>query len=647
MAVTQVGVTPATPMGATLVSTPVPGATFRVWAPVAQQVYLNGSFGGAGAWSKDLNPALALARIAGSGWWGGFLAGATAGDLYKFYVVGRGSSGYKRDAYARERLGDGNCVIHQPSAYSWHDDGFVPPAFNNMVIYQLHVGSFFRHSGQGDGMFLDVVEKIPYIVALGVNVVQLLPINEFETPESQGYNGSDYFAPEFRYAADDPTNPVDYLTIVNGMLARHSRLPLTANQIAGPYAQLKLLVDLCHLYGLAVHFDVVYNHAGDFNGDDESLYFWDRQSGNNDASLYFSAATDMGPGGLPFALWKQEVQSFLIDHARYLVQEFHADGLRYDEVSLLCAKNTEHGWPFCQAITGTLRYERPTVFHNAEFWPVNVTTVQPAGQGGAGFDGTQNDGLRGAIRGAVGQAAKGAGAFVDCQGIIDNLYAPYFPAHWKAVQCIENHDLVFQGKGLRISRLADPSNPQSWHARSRARVALGLLLTASGVPQLFMGQEFLEDKQWSDDPNQPLHVYWDGLSLGQKPMIDFLRFTQDLVRLRLTMPALRGEPINVFHGPSGQRVLAFHRWIDGTGDDTVVVATFCEINQFGYRIGFPRGGHWTEVFNSDVYDNWVNPMVVGNGGGVVATEMPWDGLGFSAAVTIPANAILVFVYSGE
>ena len=64
------------------------------------------------------------------------------------------------------------------------------------------------------------------------------------------------------------------------------------------------------------------------------------------------------------------------------------------------------------------------------------------------------------------------------------------------------------------------------------------------------------------------------------------------------------------------RVLAFHRWVEGEGHDVIVVVHLATFNRFGYRIGFPGGGEWREVFNSDVYENWVNPNVVGNGGRV-------------------------------
>ena len=643
--VTQDYVDSSTSMGANLVQTAAgtAGATFRVWAPQATAVYLNGAFNGTAAWDRDTNAGLAMQRIGGSAWWGGFMAGAQEGDPYKFYVVGEGTSGYKRDPYGRERDAGGNGFIRDAAAYPWHDQGFQPPEFSDMVIYQLHVGTFYRSSGTGDGTFLDVVEKLPYIAALSVNVLQLLPINEFETDNSMGYNGSDYYAPEFRYAVPDAASRAPYLATANGMLSARGLPTVTDGQIDSPYKQLKLLIDLCHLHGMAVHFDVVYNHAGGFDGDDESIFFWDRQQpGDNNRSLYFTAQSDMPPGGLPFALWKQEVRAFLIDNASYLAKELHVDGFRYDEVSLLVDKNGDNGWLFCLNVLGTLHSARPKSLHNAEFWQLNPGITIPAANGGTGFDATQNDGLREAIRGAVSQSAGGQGTFVDMDRLAGNLYVPGFPARWKAVQCAENHDIVYVNKGPRISCLADPSNAWSWYARSRSRVALGLLMTAPGIPQVFMGQEFLEDKQWSDSPTGPLHIYWDGLNLGQKPMTDFLRFSQELIAFRRRQPALSGENVNVFHQHDQNRVIAFHRWLEGAGMDIVVVATFSETTYYNYQLGFPGGGRWVEAFNSDVYDNWVNPITSGNGGGIEAQASPMHGFGYSASLTIPANGILLF-----
>jgi 1,4-alpha-glucan branching enzyme len=94
------------------------------------------------------------------------------------------------------------------------------------------------------------------------------------------------------------------------------------------------------------------------------------------------------------------------------------------------------------------------------------------------------------------------------------------------------------------------------------------------------------------------------------------------------------------HAHDQNRALVFHRWVEGEGHDVIVhLAPF---NRFGYRIGFPGGGEWREVFNSDVYENWVNPGVIGNGGQVVADPHPLHGFGHSAGLALPANSLLVF-----
>jgi 1,4-alpha-glucan branching enzyme len=162
---------------------------------------------------------------------------------------------------------------------------------------------------------------------------------------------------------------------------------------------------------------------------------------------------------------------------------------------------------------------------------------------------------------------------------------------------------------------------------------------------IFMGQEFLEDKQWSDTPNPDHLLWWSGLEGGDKVMGDFLRFTQELIQVRRRQAALRGEGLSIIHVHNNNRVIAFQRWVEGSGQDVIVVASLSESTQYNYQIGFPSGGYWREVFNSDVYDNWVNPIVAGNGYGVDANGWGCHGLPCSASITIPANSILVFARS--
>jgi 1,4-alpha-glucan branching enzyme len=145
---------------------------------------------------------------------------------------------------------------------------------------------------------------------------------------------------------------------------------------------------------------------------------------------------------------------------------------------------------------------------NAEFWPGEAgnypkstqSIVTPAANGGAGFDVAQHDDLRIAVRGAVQAASfsartpplfqRGESPSAGIRPLLAN------------VPCVENHDIVKVGTNQRIPTRADGTIHRSWYARSRSRFATGILLTAPGIPQPFMGQEFLEDKQWSCAPKK-------------------------------------------------------------------------------------------------------------------------------------------------
>ena len=310
-------------------------------------------------------PDLLLAKDA-NGYWSGFVAEAADGDTYIYYVVGAGSSGIKRDPYARELANDPaapfpicNAILRSAKAYPWHDAGFRTPDFADMVVYQLHIGTYAPSAPGRASTFLDVLEKVPYLTALGVNVVQPLPLYEMEDSPSQGYpglgyQGADLFSPEFDYTVYDATDLKHSLATINRLLAAKGFAPMTLADITPAVAQMRAMVELLHVYGIAVCFDVVYNHAGGWSqtytvpksvaaggmlhGDDESLYFWDRAvptdaSGNwdNNQSLYF---TNQGfVGGLSFALWNADVRGFLRNNALGHLRELHADGFRYDEIS--------------------------------------------------------------------------------------------------------------------------------------------------------------------------------------------------------------------------------------------------------------------------------------------------------------------------
>src|SRR5262245_21735945 len=144
MALSQDHIGPSVPMGATLIAE---GATFRAWAPRAVSVHLR--LDAAADWEP--NESNALVKSDG-GHWMGFVPNVRDGDTYRFWVIGPGNAGPKRDPFARE-LGPGfphcDCVVRRARGYPWHDHGFRPPAFNDLIIYQFHVGTFYAFDANG------------------------------------------------------------------------------------------------------------------------------------------------------------------------------------------------------------------------------------------------------------------------------------------------------------------------------------------------------------------------------------------------------------------------------------------------------------------------------------------------------------------
>jgi 1,4-alpha-glucan branching enzyme len=660
MPVSQNHISSNTAMGANLVAN---GATFRVWAPDAEAVYVNGMFGGTSVFSKDTDRGLLL-RKNSDGRWTGFLDGVQDGDRYKFYVVGKGANGFKRDPYARELTTPADfpgtfgfpscdCVVRDPTRYQWRSEGFRPPAFNDLIIYQFHVGVFSGPDAkrrQCEGTFLDALDKVEHLVRLGVNAIEPLPIDEAGADRSIGYDGRDFFSPEMAFGAPD-ADLTSHVQKVNALFAAKNKPGVGETDLIGSMAQLKVMIDIFHLYGIAVILDVVYNHAGPFSGDDDCLYFFDLRAPpsasnkNDNDSLYF---TDQGvAGGLAFAYWNQDVRQFLIDNGRFFYDEYRVDGLRFDLVNEI---DNHGGAGFCQDLTGTYRTHRPPNPLIAEYWRDPRRRAVDAPSQGLGFDAAWDDRLRGELWGVVSAASVGAGGIVGLAGLAAALtFRPDdLPDFWRAVTCIENHDEVQIGRNPRIPFRADPNDRRSWYARSRSRVANAVLLTAPGMPMLFMGQELLEDKQW--DAGGSNLVFFDGLDPvnGQRVMQDFYRFMQELVALRKHHPALRGEHCRVPVVRDNDRVLVMHRWLEGVGRDIIVVVSLNErtFNEPNYQLGFPQGGRWLEAFNSDVYDDIGRRTPLGNGGAIFADGPPMDGFQFSAGVIVPANSVLVFARDG-
>src|SRR5262245_21725309 len=220
-----------TPMGANLVGG---GATFRVWAPHARAVHVIGDFNG-----RSRDDASLLNRGDG-GHWLGFIPGVRDRQRYMFYVVGEGSEGPKRDPYARELAAPfpSECIVCKTD-FPWHEREYVTLPFHEFVLYQLHVGTFFTpnlpHKG---GTFLDVARKLPYLAEVGITALQLMPIQEFQTRFSLGYNGTDYYSPEMDFAVAD-ADLASYVAEVNSLLDAKGVRRYRTEDLRGEMNQLK------------------------------------------------------------------------------------------------------------------------------------------------------------------------------------------------------------------------------------------------------------------------------------------------------------------------------------------------------------------------------------------------------------------------
>ena len=163
----------------------------------------------------------------------------------------------------------------------------------------------------------------------------------------------------------------------------------------------------------------------------------------------------------------------------------------------------------------------PRILQNAEFWPGEFSDIPstalpvlaPASAGGAGFDVVQHDTLRDALRSAVGMRVRGSPCGrlgIGHRGAHSTRLGS--TTHGAPSPASKTTILSWQGGARVFPRSPIRSDRRSWYARSRSRFATAMLLTAPGIPQLFMGQEFLEDKPWDTSPDGPNLLWWDGLN---------------------------------------------------------------------------------------------------------------------------------------
>lgn len=569
------------PLGATPTAA---GTVFRVWAPNAASAAVAGSFDG---WSASRNP-----LVRNQGFWQALVPEASPGDEYKFVFDGRL---WRTDPRARRQTSSaGNSVVVQPGAFSWSDAGWVAPEFEDLVIYELHVGTF---SGEEDGAtaypgrFRDAADRhLDHLVELGINAVELLPVTEFAGDRSWGYN------PAFLYAVE--------------------------SAYGGP-EDLRYFVDRCHSRGIAVVLDVVYNHMGasDLAGnlleyDGQEIYFYPPGSGYRET-----------PWGPRLDYGRVEVRDFVRENVRFWLEEFHLDGFRLDGTAYVNVNSD--GWRLLAEIAETVDRVSRKAIVIAEHLPNDPWVTRPTAEGGAGMDAQWNDAFHDNLRRAVREAAFGRPSM---SAVADGLNAFGLGGGAKVVNYIESHDEA--ATDGRVPVAADPADPGGEWAQGRSRVALGLCLFGAGIPMILQGQEFLEDRPFGDGKEHRIRWGNRGRHAG------FFRFAKDAVRLRTTQPALRSSaPQNVYHVNDSARVLALHRWTSA-GEDLVAVASLSNDDFERYDLGFPLSGTWYEVLNGDgaAYGG----RDFGSGGRIVAAGPPLHGMPASAAIRMPRMGLLVF-----
>jgi 1,4-alpha-glucan branching enzyme len=574
------------------------GYRFAVWAPHADHVSVIGDFN---AWNIDANPC----KMEDQGVWVVEIPEATVGQGYKFSIR-RGEERFDRiDPRAREvsnSVGH-TCIVEDD--FDWEGTEFTMPPWNELVIYELHIGTFHTTEGQV-GTFDSAIEKLPFLKELGINAIELMPLAEFAGDISWGYNPAHPFAVESAYGG------------VNG---------------------LKRFIRAAHKLGIAVIIDVVYNH---FGPSDLDLWRFDGWSENDKGGIYFyndwRSATPWGDTRPDYG--RQEVRQYIFDNAMMWLDEFRADGLRYDMTLYIRAADhdqnniNEDGYSLLQWINTEVANRFPGRITIAEDLQNNSRLTESAEHGGGSFDAQWDAAFVHPVREAITAVED---AHRSLQAICDAILHKYNHDVFERVIYTESHDEVANGKQRVVSEI-DPSETPNRYAVKQSTLGACLMMTAPGIPMLFQGQEFLVD-QWFRDT---VPIDWS----RAEQYDSIVRMYRDLIALRANRSqltaGLTGQKVQILHCNDDEKVIAFHRSKEGgPHDDVVVVLKFSDQATRDYRIGFPTPGHWKLVFNGDaeVYGEHQDGT---QAEGIDTEAIAYDHQGQSANVHLGAYSCLIY-----
>ncbi|HEY8371703.1 MAG TPA: malto-oligosyltrehalose trehalohydrolase [Pseudonocardiaceae bacterium] len=395
------------------------------------------------------------------GWWHAEVPGAGMGSDYAFLLDDHPTPLPDPRSLWQPRGVHGPSRRYRHDVFPWTDHGWTGRPLAGGVVYELHIGTFTP-----EGTFTAAIERLDHLVELGVDFVEVMPVNAFDGPHGWGYDGVLWYAVHEPYGGPDG---------------------------------FKRFVDACHARGLAVLLDVVYNHLG------PSGAYLDR------FGPYFSGRTTWGPALNLDGPDSDEVRAYVIDNALSWLRDFHVDGLRLDAVHALVDRRATHLLEELatevEALSAHLR--RPLTLV-AESDLNDPRLVTPREAGGYGLHAQWNDDVHHCLHAALTGERQGYYAdFGSLGALADTLQRVFFHAgtwssfrgrtHGRPVDTsrvpghrflvyLQNHDQVGnRAMGDRISTLLSPG---------LLACAAAIVLCSPFTPMIFMGEEWGATTPW-------------------------------------------------------------------------------------------------------------------------------------------------------
>jgi 1,4-alpha-glucan branching enzyme len=596
----------------------VPGVRFAVWAPNAERVAVVGDFN---AWDARRHP---MRLRYPSGIWELFVPRLGSGALYKFDIVGPGGVRLpaKADPVAQqaEPAPATASVVASPEPLRWTDERWMAGRARRQAsdapisIYEVHIGSWMRQADGEHASLWDVaVERlIPYVVDLGFTHVELLPIAEYPFGGSWGYQPLGLFAPSARYGS-----PQAFARFVDALHA----------------ANIGLLVDW-----VPAHFPTDPHGLARFDGTALYEHLDPREGFHRDWNTFI------------YNFGRREVQGFLIASALHWLEHYHVDGLRVDAVASMLYRDYSRpadAWipniyggrenleavAFLRHLNAVVRERCPsavTIAEESTAWP-GVTAPPPDG---LGFSykwnmGWMHDTLRYIEHEPIHRAYHH-----------DDLTFGLLYAFSEKFILPISHDEVVHGKRSLLSKMPG----DRWQRFANLRAYLGFMWGHPGKKLLFMGNEIGQEREWNHDAE----IDW--AALGDPAHAGIQRLVRDLNRLYAGDAALherdaRADGFRWLIGDDrANSVFAFLRQGESERGVTLVVCNFTPVPRYGYRIGVPRPGRWSEIANTD--SRYYGGSDLGNDGGVHAHDQPSHGQPHSVLLTLPPLATVMLRAEG-